>query len=580
MADASFLVDCQRDFAHINDAIIQVATALETTYFVGPDVFYEPTQTPPFQSDTFASFQHAAQIALPDSEINLICTAKITSATFWAFVSEKLELDEQIRPVKDQLVLKFSQVKLLRAFNIPRYRSTKLRLSYQKSPQGFESIAFACNLHALSFKAYEPLQRIVETERLLRDVYARRSESQQSCFRNGFFRLYQWADSCGLVSDMLHMLTAECLFVLYATGLEETSPLHGITENDEKSDESVPELDYLRQIFAKGSFHDFFTEDPEVLDRFTMTVSPPYSRHNFAANLSPEATRSFKSAIDQVSRLLWLEDTFTLIDSPKAGLQLFLENSQQLVLFTARCWDVKLHALFLEYLPVVLLQFQSRFRARQKGVHEARLWPNPLPTGTDGSDGDSVYLFDIYHTSEDIESDNNNNASGHDVAELPSCLEEICDGLDYNREIMYMELSLASVSEIQTSLTTAQQSQPSSSSFTKPSVQDQAGAVLSSSTPPSSSPSSKKFRPFSSALSRLRWDPQHREIVYEVGYIDRFPTASADTDGLLWKPLDTWQKHTEEEDFVPEHRVRKIRKVGDGEAKTVVWDRERRIDGT
>jgi uncharacterized protein (UPF0248 family) len=269
-----------------------------------------------------------------------------------------------------------------------------------------------------------------------------------------------------------------------------------------------------------------------------------------------------------------------LIDTPKAGIQLFLENSQQLVRFTARCWDVKLHALFLEYLPVVLLQFQSRFRAHQRGVHEARLWPNALRTGTDGYDGDSVYLFDIYHSSEDIKPDNNNNASGHDVAELQSCLEEICDGLDYNREIMYMELSLTSASEIQTNLTTIQQIRPSAPSSSEPFIKPHAEPALPSSTIISSSSSPKKFRPFSSALSRLRWDPQHRGIVYEVGYIDRFPTASADADGLLWKPLDTWQKHTEEEDFVPEHRVRRIRKVGDGEEKTVVWDRERRIDGT
>lgn len=73
-------------------------------------------------------------------------------------------------------------------------------------------------------------------------------------------------------------------------------------------------------------------------------------------------------------------------------------------------------------------------------------------------------------------------------------------------------------------------------------------------TPPSL-PSPGRFRTASAALSRLRWDPAHAGIAYEVGYLDRF-------DGLLWLPLSEWGRATEDEEFVPEHRVRTLRTVG------------------
>jgi uncharacterized protein (UPF0248 family) len=65
----------------------------------------------------------------------------------------------------------------------------------------------------------------------------------------------------------------------------------------------------------------------------------------------------------------------------------------------------------------------------------------------------------------------------------------------------------------------------------------------------------------------MRWDPAHRPFDYEVGYQDRFEEA------LMWVPLEQWGRATEEEDFIPEHRIRVFRRVGG----SVVWDREGRV---
>lgn len=87
--------------------------------------------------------------------------------------------------------------------------------------------------------------------------------------------------------------------------------------------------------------------------------------------------------------------------------------------------------------------------------------------------------------------------------------------------------------------------------------------------PPSGAPSDR-FRSASQAMQRLKWDRKHQAIEYEIGYVDRF-------DGMMWKRLDQWQTHTEEEDFIPEHRIWIIRRV---RGHAMVWDREKRIDRT
>jgi uncharacterized protein (UPF0248 family) len=82
---------------------------------------------------------------------------------------------------------------------------------------------------------------------------------------------------------------------------------------------------------------------------------------------------------------------------------------------------------------------------------------------------------------------------------------------------------------------------------------------------------SPRFRSFNEVLDRLRHDPRHRGIEYDLGYEDRF-------DGIIWMPLDSWgKKATEDKDWIPEHRVRRIKRKGDG---VVVWDREWRVDIT
>ncbi len=82
---------------------------------------------------------------------------------------------------------------------------------------------------------------------------------------------------------------------------------------------------------------------------------------------------------------------------------------------------------------------------------------------------------------------------------------------------------------------------------------------------------SSKFRTEKQAISRLRNDPKHAAIDYDLAYEDRF-------DGIVWTDLATFGLlETEDEDFIPMHRVRQIKRHRDG---FVVWDRANKIDKT
>ncbi|USW53880.1 hypothetical protein Slin15195_G071990 [Septoria linicola] len=101
---------------------------------------------------------------------------------------------------------------------------------------------------------------------------------------------------------------------------------------------------------------------------------------------------------------------------------------------------------------------------------------------------------------------------------------------------------------------------------------DSIGNGPSDSAPESSAAGpSHRFRTAAQAMHRLKWDEKHKSIHYEVGYKDRF-------DGLMWKPLEEWQAHTEEEDFIPEHRVEYLKQKD--APRRVVWSKKQRYDGT
>lgn len=90
-----------------------------------------------------------------------------------------------------------------------------------------------------------------------------------------------------------------------------------------------------------------------------------------------------------------------------------------------------------------------------------------------------------------------------------------------------------------------------------------------------------RFRPFSDILHRLQWDEKLNIDDYVVGYLERF-------EGIKEMPAKSWERDFSEEEWIPMHRVRYVKRVKSsdvtsgrqdhGPALGIVWDRDQRID--
>jgi uncharacterized protein (UPF0248 family) len=100
----------------------------------------------------------------------------------------------------------------------------------------------------------------------------------------------------------------------------------------------------------------------------------------------------------------------------------------------------------------------------------------------------------------------------------------------------------------------------------------EAAAAAASSTKPKKAPAgkitTKKLRPATDVLNRLRWDPNLDSGDYVIGYEDRFL-------GTREMVLDRWKTEQTDEEFIPQHRIVYFRRRSDG---VVVWERETRKD--
>jgi uncharacterized protein (UPF0248 family) len=79
--------------------------------------------------------------------------------------------------------------------------------------------------------------------------------------------------------------------------------------------------------------------------------------------------------------------------------------------------------------------------------------------------------------------------------------------------------------------------------------------------------SSGSLPPADKVFHRIRWDDSINQQDVEIQYLDRH-------EGLMKKPFTEWLRDTEDEEFVPMHRIRAFVRRSDG---TVLWDRARRI---
>ena len=75
-------------------------------------------------------------------------------------------------------------------------------------------------------------------------------------------------------------------------------------------------------------------------------------------------------------------------------------------------------------------------------------------------------------------------------------------------------------------------------------------------------------------LDRIKHDSSLSTSEYVIGYLERF-------DGIMEMPASNWIRESTDEDFIPQHRIRWIKRrqlAGEVAVEDVVWSRDERID--
>lgn len=80
-----------------------------------------------------------------------------------------------------------------------------------------------------------------------------------------------------------------------------------------------------------------------------------------------------------------------------------------------------------------------------------------------------------------------------------------------------------------------------------------------------------RFRSAQDVLDRLQWDPTINIGDYIVGYLERF-------EGILEMPASSWVGESTDEDFIPQHRIRYVKKQLANGTKETIWNRDERVD--
>jgi hypothetical protein len=370
-------------------------------------------------------------------------------------------------------------------------------------------------------------------------------------------RLRQWAQDYGLYGVRYGFLNSECITWIVYRALWADGTFGEGRKIDQVSEE--------RQFRAVLEFFQSLMEkniDSEGERRGELQIATPQERI-ISRYLTPDKLNAINSALQTT---LSAETPLDL--DYNSQLQKFLRGFEYYLKVEFSSWEMSpaQQAEFEDnFIPATVREIMSYLLHEHPHEHHAaglhiRLWPEPL--------------------AENEQEHRSTFAVG--LSRSPTGQSPPKEPMDCYTSRIAVELS---------EIVSAQPAQPApSTSLTVVSpatgeelvsilqtskYDDAAGASASVSHPAQpageSTATTGRFRTAAEAISRLRHDPAHVAVEYDLGYEDRF-------DGLVWMGLENWGSWaTEDENFVAEHRVRLLKRREDG---MVVWDRENRADRT
>jgi len=469
----------------------------------------------------FPTGPFALGICHPGDQIHLVCLTDNSPNIFWEYIAEKL--DREDLPKHDCVISRLGD-------------EATVWLRYCSIPPHFD----LATVEAYGFPKYPESPYVPNPVRqnlaLLHDTRYLLDRLQEvlDSFRHDYNALRRWAEAAGIFSKAFGTLDAESLVWLLFNAKAATA---------ESSVEIQSTFSASIQSFAnQHSARNMCTPSKR------RTYDPPMY-------LAASSRATIESEINQL-----FQNPDLISFSQEQHYQRFCNSFHTFILVSAECWVVdRQRGTFSSRLIHEILNLARHLQDVGIEPKHFRFWPHAFKPSED----EWLYVIGFNRPQPDYPS-----PCFTTFPTLKAALQEFISNLhiDLDSTLGMATLSICSNEEALALL--------SKHVLPGPSPTDLCPTCRSppppSSPPASTSNSSKKFPPASQVISRLRWDPAHTPFEYEVGYLDRF-------EGLMWLPLEQWGKATEEEDFIPEHRIRVFRTVGKGDERVVVWNREERV---
>ncbi|KAI7192843.1 hypothetical protein D0869_07243 [Hortaea werneckii] len=483
----------------------------------------------------FATGTCAAGLRSPHEDIHLVCMTEDNRHTFWQIVAEAFDIEALQTPADDVLALP-SRRGWIEGHGIPPC----IYLCRCSVPSGFDP----STLSRVKIPFYSPQQQqvlsqneqrhlamIIDADGMTSSRFAlNRREDEWILFSAAYLLVLEQAQSERLLAPAFGFLDHEALMWM----------VYNVTR-----DSSIAPL-YLA---ATERLAYAFWYKCAMLESFTQLEVHTPTRTNIASHVTPQAVQSLsklgkcvvqyysrKNLATELTSILALFKGFAPID----GYRRFIHSAKEYVLIEFELWSPNGPAR---------RQMQQQIPDLVKAVAtqlNARVWPKPL----DSTPERSVFALALFDHREGYAPSKQalpyRTRSYHYLESL----------LPYDRTGAVISLTAQTGQHLQAKYPPEQVEQP---------------APPTHNVVPKLPAPGQRFRDARSAMEFLLYGSMHANTEYEVGYHDRF-------EGLKWIALADWRKKgVDHEDFIPLHRIRKLRRVADG---TVVWDREKRVDLT
>ncbi|KAF7195912.1 hypothetical protein HII31_02792 [Pseudocercospora fuligena] len=461
------------------------------------------------------------------SRVELICAVHMTAERFWQVLREKLELPEDF-PMPDTVSGTFELQPKDYGWHPITLHSLTLVLRYCGVPS---------DCHDFPWQSSSVLRDDVDNWTALDDIedaYAMKDwfsildEKLVATFRSMIVRLTSWTILHGLMAadQRYGLLTTQCLIWMVHDFADLTRSYH--ESKDAVIATCIPAL-----LAVSGN---------------SLRIKAARSQRNVAAHLSVDAVRRLRDVVDKTVASSLPVAEHSPVSQAREN---FLRDHSVTIALTSECWHPQKLKHYHDLLVTASTSFQANLRKATEDQVSANIWPAIEKVDQTTS---RIYLGVCGISHSDASAPNS-----PFQARLDPILEEVQDQCRWDKDEALLNAHL---------ITELPPAQPEHSDLP---IMCQLEMQESPSPPAATkatSPGGEKsrFLDAAKAISKLRWDPQWSSFEWEIGYEDRF-------DGLMWKNLEDWQAHTEEEDFIPTHRVRQVRLRGSQE---VYWNRDTR----